>query len=930
MRCLTSLVILVVCCLKCMAQTIINPVFDRTDNYVFHVDKIELTADSTYLFCTYSAEANSWANISPETYIEEISTGKKYTIVRSEGLPYAPYVRNFLYVDRCNVKLIFPRLLNKDTKLNLIEIPSEKAFNIYGISLKEVNDETYNDVSLERAIALTSKADFYGSIGNYAKAIEFEKQAMHIKKAKVGRLNELYEYSVSMLGHYLSMKGDYEKAENYLIEDLELRRFLHGEKHEMYTLALQNLANCYVNQDRIVDAISLYEETLTIQEDNLEQGYLECARTKSLLSDSYWKIGDIPKALKYKEEAVSIMEQKLDEDDEEYIYSMLSLAQIYLYAGKEEVVAITKKLINIIERDYGKENKMYLIAINFLCSEKLLSHKHEEALTYAVEGLEIARKMFGESSIEYGMTLKGISQVYGISGDYNKAILYELKSQKILENWISADSYANSQSYVAEYYSKMNDFDNAVKYKNRAIDILNKRIIPEFEKMTSLQKYTYWQKRHFIFDSGYVTYVYNYMTDETLSELYNNILLFKGITLKDGKNEKADWKEIQYSLGNNDIAVEFLSSHEQDSLFCYYALIINKHCIAPKLVKLFDISQFGDLLNKSISFFEKKIELGKIIWNILEQESVPIENVYFSPSGIFHSIAIEYLPIDDVQNYSDKYNMYRLSSTEKLIHVSPTIHYKDAVLYGGLDYNLDTEETDIERSGFDFLSYTEEEVDSISKILKNNSVKAIVYKGIEGTESVFKNLSNSPIDILHLSTHGRTIKSSDVGVLMEKDNLRFLQQNIISNFAYEDDVMSRAYIVLSGGNRLPTRTNIPMNDEDGILTAKEISSLKFEKLDLVVLSACETAEGELAPDETILGLPKGFKRAGANTILMSLGRVNDEATKILMVEFYKNLMGGKGKHQSLKDAQKYLRSVDNGKYDKPKYWASFIMLDGLN
>jgi len=63
---------------------------------------------------------------------------------------------------------------------------------------------------------------------------------------------------------------------------------------------------------------------------------------------------------------------------------------------------------------------------------------------------------------------------------------------------------------------------------------------------------------------------------------------------------------------------------------------------------------------------------------------------------------------------------------------------------------------------------------------------------------------------------------------------------------------------------------------------------------------------------------------------MSLWKVDDTATRILMVEFYKNLMNGKSKHQSFKDAQKYLRQFDNGKYDKPEYWASFIMLDGLN
>ena len=70
--------------------------------------------------------------------------------------------------------------------------------------------------------------------------------------------------------------------------------------------------------------------------------------------------------------------------------------------------------------------------------------------------------------------------------------------------------------------------------------------------------------------------------------------------------------------------------------------------------------------------------------------------------------------------------------------------------------------------------------------------------------------------------------------------------------------------------------------------------------------------------------------AGAETIVMSYREVDDEATRILMVEFYKNLMSGKTKQQSLKNAQDYFRSVENGKYDNPKYWASFIMLDGLN
>lgn len=106
--------------------------------------------------------------------------------------------------------------------------------------------------------------------------------------------------------------------------------------------------------------------------------------------------------------------------------------------------------------------------------------------------------------------------------------------------------------------------------------------------------------------------------------------------------------------------------------------------------------------------------------------------------------------------------------------------------------------------------------------------------------------------------------------------------------------------------------------------------MDFSNTNLAVLSACDTGLGILDDVDGIYGLQRGFKMAGVESLIMSLWKVDDEATKILMVEFYKNLMSGKTKLQSLRDAQKYLRQVEGGKYDEPKYWASFILLDGLD
>ena len=63
----------------------------------------------------------------------------------------------------------------------------------------------------------------------------------------------------------------------------------------------------------------------------------------------------------------------------------------------------------------------------------------------------------------------------------------------------------------------------------------------------------------------------------------------------------------------------------------------------------------------------------------------------------------------------------------------------------------------------------------------------------------------------------------------------------------------------------------------------------------------------------MFGLQRGFKKAGANSILMSLWEVNDEQSK----------------RMSLRYAQKYLREYNNGCFNEPKYWAAFILLDGI-
>ena len=141
-------------------------------------------------------------------------------------------------------------------------------------------------------------------------------------------------------------------------------------------------------------------------------------------------------------------------------------------------------------------------------------------------------------------------------------------------------------------------------------------------------------------------------------------------------------------------------------------------------------------------------------------------------------------------------------------------------------------------------------------------------------------------------------------------------------------MLSKSALVFAGANNTLLEGN-PDSNRDGFLTAYEMSTLDLSKTDMVVMSACESGLGDIG-SEGVFGLQRGVKKAGANSILMTLNKVNDHATTLFVVKFYQGLMKGLTKNKSLLEAQKYLKIVEGGKWNDMKYWASFVLLDGIN
>ena len=108
---------------------------------------------------------------------------------------------------------------------------------------------------------------------------------------------------------------------------------------------------------------------------------------------------------------------------------------------------------------------------------------------------------------------------------------------------------------------------------------------------------------------------------------------------------------------------------------------------------------------------------------------------------------------------------------------------------------------------------------------------------------------------------------------------------------------------------------------DMLLTLSDILNLKLQAK-LVVLSACNTGSGRVTKAEGVASLGSAFLAAGSESVLMSLWDVSDTSTALLMKEYYKNLLSGKSKVESLAAAREEI--VSKG-YDNPFFWAPFIL-----
>lgn len=400
------------------------------------------------------------------------------------------------------------------------------------------------------------------------------------------------------------------------------------------------------------------------------------------------------------------------------------------------------------------------------------------------------------------------------------------------------------------------------------------------------------------------------------------------------------WIDVKEALEPQEMAVEFFIA-KKDNKDIYVASVINPESKFPKLYELCeveDINRIPEFLNTEDAY--------NLLFKPFEQELYRAKTVYFSPAGSLNLLPLEYLSVGK-DRLNEKLNIVRLSSTRELAFKNGNFNLDNAILYGGVKYKLNSQELESKnsnsqnseennsyifdageesgknlRAGLAYLPGTLEEIHEIGNLLSSTGHNVTLMEGGEATEASIKSLDRKTMPVVHIATHGFSIQEGS------RSKLGRMLSNNQNRSTFEEKSLGLSGLMMAGASNT-LEGNIPSDpNDDGILTGREISRIDLSNVNLMVLSACESGLGKV-DSEGVMGLQRGFKKAGVQTLIMSLWKVDDTATSILMTEFYKNLINGKKITESLKEAQNYLRNVDGGLYDKPEYWASFIVLDAV-
>lgn len=756
--------------------------------------------------------------------------------------------------------------------------------------------------------------------------------------------------SYNNIGSVYSTIGQYDKALEYILKSLNIRKSLFGENHQDVAYCYNNIAGIYFQERNYEKALEYYFKDLDISLKTLGSGHPDVASTLNNIGSTYYGEKEFGKSLEYHIKALCLYDSILGKRHPDVAMSYNNMASSY-YATNKMALALEHYQKSIVANYPLYLDSVQIISSNFISgyfdwNELLISSQGkarcfskkpsgiDNSLELSLRNYKLCDTLINKTRKEITTLTDKINLGEKTNQIYEEAVAVCLELAKEQSDQSKADEYKRQAFYFSE--------------KNKASVLLESLSGQQALQFAGISDSLLANEHDLSIDINFYKKQLADMPDSAKQILYRDRLFSLNRShdslISVFENDFPDYYNLKYAESTASVSDIQKLLDPSTAMISYFAgdSAITIFTITKNNIEIEQKSTPKDFLHQIESYRRSLIRISALgqrsykkhaseFYDLLFPKNISkkIKHLIIVPDHALATIPFETFLTKPVTDKTEMHklpyliNQYAVSYSYSATLFMKTFPKEQTKKIEMRDLNdwlafapvADTSQTGMSvasrellqryqnlssynvqtrglRDYFSPLPGTLSEVSTILNLFDQNKAKAKIEVNKNADEKTIKSGLLKDYRILHFATHGM--------VHNEKPEL--------------------SCILLASADSSDTQN-------DGILYNGEIYNLKLNA-DLVVLSACETGLGKIKKGEGILGLTRALLYAGSKNIIVSLWQVADQSTSDLMIVFYNQLLKkGLSKTDysgSLRQAK--INMIKNKTNAHPFYWSPFILI----
>jgi CHAT domain-containing protein/tetratricopeptide (TPR) repeat protein len=858
---------------------------------------------------------------------------------------------------------------------NLGDLALAREMNERALAIREKAFGTEHPLVAQ---SLTNLAIALTESGEYAAALPVLERSLALNQKLIGAGHPKTALSEVALGRAYMETGDYERAIELFDRAMETFEKTIGPDHPQVALLLNNQAEALRELGEYAAARPLYERALAINEKALGPEHPLVAGSLGNLGYLEEEAGNLQTAIALHERAVRIREAALGDDDPQLALSLNNLASACAKIGDyERALPLYERALEIRRMSLGSDHPLVAETLIGLALLRARTGERAAALDLALDAEAISRdhlRLTGRSlseelALRYsavrwsGLDLALTLAADGL-GDEDRARVLDavVRSRAVVLDGI-ADRRRTALEIddpqiarlVAELAAARTKLANltvrgpgkldASTYREVLADARDEKERTERKLAVASAEFAREQERSRL---GLDDVTDALPEDGALLAwaLYERYELTPAT--QDDRTTKKSTPSPSYmafvvSSGQAPAAVDVGLAETLENLVAWW-----REEVSTGLLTAGRDGRQAETAYRAVGG-----RLRERVWDPLTPHLEDVRRLFVVPDGALNLVSLASLPTGSAGYLIEGGPVLHYVSAERdlVSPESPTRRGNGLLVLGGPDYDAkvgqpDSEGgsyattrgatspcSDFDRLDFGALAATDREASEIVALWKaaghgGESPDELSHlSGSAATEAAFK--AEAPgRRVLHLATHGFFLGGNcaaaagtrGIGSVANTETPEATAREVRPTTS----PLLLSGLALAGANQ---RRAAATDEEDGILTAEEIAALDLSSVEWAVLSACDTALGEIRAGEGVFGLRRAMRIAGVRSLIMSLWSVDDEATLQWMAALYRGrLEQGLDTAASTREAGlSVLEARRDADLDThPFYWAAFV------